>query len=228
MNRNWRTAFYAAAGAALIIALLAAPGVWATPGQSPTNQTVPTKTPVVVPSTPEPQPATPVPPPATPDPGAQPTAAATTAATATAATRVPAATRAPAQRSPLGLTIVADREQVWPGASVTFTLTVTNVGRVPLQQVTVADVLAQGLEPGEVLSGDAAWDGNTLRATAPTLAPGEKLILVYTARVTATAPGQAIVTKATVTAAGGAQAAASLTLGLPPSELPATGACVEP
>ena len=139
------------------------------------------------------------------------------------------ATRTPvAQRSPLGLVIVADRQQVWPGASVTFTLTVTNQGRTPLQQVTVADVLAQGLEPGEVLSGDAKWDGATLRASAPTLAAGAKLVYVYTARVTATAPGQAIVTRATATATGGAQATTSLTLGLPPSELPATGGCLKP
>jgi uncharacterized repeat protein (TIGR01451 family) len=126
------------------------------------------------------------------------------------------------------LTIVADRQQVWPDAMVTFTLTVTNLGRTPLQQVTVADVLAQGLEPGAVISGDATWDGTTLRASAPSLAAGAKLALVYTARVTATAPGQAIITRATATAAGGASAAASLTLGLPPSELPATGGCLKP
>lgn len=225
MNRNWRTALYAAAGAALMIALLAAPGVWATSGQDRVNQTVPTSTPSVVPNTPEP--ATPVPPPAPTDPGAQPTAT-TDPAAQPVATPTGAATRAPAQRSPLGLTIVADRQQVWPGASVTFTLTVTNLGRAPLQQVTVADVLAQGLEPGDIVSGSAKWDGTTLRATAPTLAAGAKLIVVYTARVTATVPGQAIVTRVTATAAGGAQAAATLTLGLPPSELPATGGCLEP
>jgi hypothetical protein len=117
---------------------------------------------------------------------------------------------------------------VWPGASVTFTLTVTNRGATPLRQITVTDLLAEGLAPGEILDGDATWDGNTLRATIPTLAAGGSLALVYTANVTATAPGQAIVTRATATAAGGAQAAASLTLGLPPSELPATGGCIEP
>lgn len=204
-----------------MIALLAAPGVWATPGQDPVNQTVPTKTPIPQPVTPEPQPATPEPPPATADPGA--TATATTNAPASAATRAPATAR-----SPLGLTLVADRQQVWPGASVTFTLTVTNLGRTPLQQVTVADTLAEGLEPGDVVNGKAAWDGNTLRASALALAAGAKLVIVYTARVTATAPGQAIVSRVTANAAGGAQATASLTLGLPPSELPATGGCLEP
>jgi uncharacterized repeat protein (TIGR01451 family) len=223
MNRNWRMAFYVAAGAALLIALLAAPGAWATPGQSPANQTVPTKTPVSQPATPVPPtdapPATQEPPAATVQPGA----------TASPTAPLPAATRTPAsQRAPLRLTIVADRQQAWPGASVTFTVTVTNAGATPLRQVTVADVLAQGLEPGDVISGDATWDGTTLRASAPALAAGAKLVLVYTARVTATAPGQAIVTRATATAAGGAQAAASLTLALPPSELPATGGCAEP
>jgi large repetitive protein len=225
MNRNWRTAFYAAAGAALIIALLAAPGVWATPGQNFVNQTVPTMTPSPIPVTPEPPspeapPATPAPPPATSDPGGQ----ATVAPTATTVGTAPAATSAPAQqRSPLTLTLVADRQQVWSGANVTFTLTVTNAGRTALQQVNVEDLLGQGLEPGVVSSGDARWDGKTLRASAPTLAAGAKLVLVYTARVTATVPGQAIITRASATAAGGARAAASLTLGLPPSELPATG-----
>jgi uncharacterized repeat protein (TIGR01451 family) len=225
MNRNWRTALYAAAGAALIIALLAAPGVWATSGQTTQNQTIPTPTPSPAPVTPEP-PASPEPPPPTTAPVDQPTAqpGATSAPSPTAA-----ATRTPAQpRSPLTLTLVADRQQVWPGASVTFTLTVTNAGRTPLQQVNIEDVLAQGLEPGDVLSGDATWDGTTLRATAASLAPGAQIALVYTARVTATAPGQAIVTRASATATGGARATASLTLGLPPSELPATGGCVEP
>jgi hypothetical protein len=97
-----------------------------------------------------------------------------------------------------------------------------------LAQITVTDLLAEGLAPGEVIAGDATWDGNTLRATIPSLPAGGKSALVYTATVSATAPGQAIVTRATATAAGSAQAAATLTLGLPPSELPATGGCAEP
>jgi uncharacterized repeat protein (TIGR01451 family) len=224
MNRNWRTPICAAAGAALIIALLAAPGVWATPGQNTVNQTIPTRTPTAAPATPEPptpEPPTAQPPPPTPDPGAPATVAPTAPVPAPTRTAVPAA-------SPLALTLVADRQSVWPGATVTFTLTVTNTGPAALRQVTVTDLLAEGLAPGEVISGEATWDGNTLRATIPSLLPGAKLALVYTATVTATAPGQAIVTRANATAAGGAQAAASLTLGLPPSELPATGGCLEP
>ena len=55
---------YGAVGAALFIALIAAPGVWATPGQSNHAQTVPTRTPVPPPiEVTEPPPAdTPVPP----------------------------------------------------------------------------------------------------------------------------------------------------------------------
>ena len=228
MSRKLRNALYAAAAAALLIAFLAAPGVWATPGQNQSQQTVPTRTPTPAPATPtEPPPNTVQPPPGnTPDPGAA-TPVPPTAAPPTSPSASPAAPT-PAERSPLGLTIVADRRQVWPGATVTFTLTLTNEGATPLQQIVVADLLAEGLEPGEIVRGDAAWDGNTLRATAAELPAGGKLELVYTARVTATAPGQAIVTRASATAAGGARAAASLTLGLPPSELPATGGCIEP
>jgi uncharacterized repeat protein (TIGR01451 family) len=126
------------------------------------------------------------------------------------------------------LTLVADRAQVWPGATVAFTLTVTNNGAAPLNQIDVIDALGDGLEADEILSGDAKWEENALRAAAATLPAGAKLTYVYTARVTATTPGQAIVTRATATAAGGARAVASLTLGLPPSELPATGGCLEP
>lgn len=221
MRRNWRTAVYAAAGAALMIALLAAPGVWATPGQNLNNQTIPTRTPTAQPNTP--QPNTPQPQPATPDPGA--TATVAPVETVGAGTPVDSAT---AQPSALGLTLVADRQQVWPGATVTFTLTVTNLSAAPLQQVTVADALTQGLEPGEVVSGNATWDGATLKTTAATLAAGEKLVIVYTAQVAAAAPGQAMTSRVTATAAGGVTATASLTLGFPPSELPVTGGCVEP
>lgn len=204
-----------------MIALLAAPGVWATPGQSSVNQTIPTRTPVPQPDTPQPEPATPEPQPATAVPGAT----ATISPTPVEATGTPTVI---ARQSPLGLTLVADRQQVWPGATVTFTLTVTNLSAAALRQVTVADALAEGLEPGEVLSGDAAWDGSTLRATAPTLAAGEKFVVVYTARVTATGPGQAMTSRVTATTADGATATASLALGFPPSELPVTGGHVEP
>lgn len=222
MKRNWQTALYVATGAALLIVLLAAPGVWATPGQNTVNQTIPTRTPTAAPVTPEP----PTPVPSSPEP---PTASPPTADTGAPAVLTPTATPTKAAAaSPLALALVADRQSVWPGATVTFTLTVTNRGPAELRQIAVADLLAAGLAPGEVVAGDATWDGNTLRATIPSLPAGGKLALVYTATVTATAPGQAITTRATATAAGGAQAAAILTLGLPPSELPVTGGCIEP
>jgi uncharacterized repeat protein (TIGR01451 family) len=121
------------------------------------------------------------------------------------------------------VTLVADRLEVWPGATVTFTLTVTNAGRTALQQLVIEDVLANALEPGEVISGEATWQARTLRATAATLAPGARLVIVYTAVVGSTQPGQAISSRVTATAAGGARGTATLTLGLPPAELPVTG-----
>jgi len=126
------------------------------------------------------------------------------------------------------LTVIADRHDVVPGATVTFTLTVTNAGATALQDIVVEDVLPQGLEPGQVLSGGATWDGRTLRLTAPSLASGARLTVVYTTRVSASDPGAAILTRVTATAAGGVSKTATLALGLPPSELPVTGGSVLP
>jgi len=59
MKQKGYLAIYAAVGTALLIALIAAPGVWATPGQSAHAQTVPTRTPVPPPvQTTDPAPAT--------------------------------------------------------------------------------------------------------------------------------------------------------------------------
>ena len=72
MKRNGYLAVYGAVGAVLLIALIAAPGVWATPGQSDHAQTVPTRTPVPPPIevTDPPRTNTPIPPALnTPQPG---------------------------------------------------------------------------------------------------------------------------------------------------------------
>jgi len=64
MKQKGYLAIYAAVATALLIALIAAPGVWATPGQSAHAQTVPTRTPVPPPvekTDPPPAPATPQP-----------------------------------------------------------------------------------------------------------------------------------------------------------------------
>ncbi len=63
MKQKGHLAVYGAVGAALLIVLIAAPGVWATTGQSNHAQTVPTRTPVPAPIEPTDRPPadTPVP-----------------------------------------------------------------------------------------------------------------------------------------------------------------------
>ena len=93
MKQKGYLAVYAAVGTALLIALIAAPGVWATPGQSAHAQTVPTRTPVPPPiEVTDPPPA-----PVTPQPGATalPTVAATVAPGATVAPRITVTAVAP-------------------------------------------------------------------------------------------------------------------------------------
>lgn len=219
MRHKLRLALYGAIGAALLIAVVAAPGAWATPGQSDLSRTVPTRTP-----TPGLNPPT-VPPPAvttapTAPPAAGPGATATPPAAGSPGIVPPAATASPGA---LGLAKTADRRAAWPGATVTYTLTVTNAGAAALRQVSLADVLPRGLAPGVVVSGGATWSGSTLRLATATLAPGARLVVVYTARVTATEAGSTIVNRASASAAGLAARTASWTLALPPAELPATG-----
>jgi uncharacterized repeat protein (TIGR01451 family) len=238
MNRNWRMFVYGIVGATVLIAALAAPAAWATPGQNWVNQSIPTRTPTSAPLPPtEAPPPTPVPPTAAP-PGGGPTAApveptqppagpgATPQPVATPAAPVGGAPGALSAACPGGsaLTLVADRQAVWPGATVVFTATLTNTGRQQLKAIVLEDRLAAGLEPGAVLAGDGTWQDRTLRVTAPALDPGARLRVVYSARVTATGPDQAIVAQASAATAGCPVRTATAALGMPPSELPATGA----
>src|SRR5512134_2788237 len=100
MKRKGPFVVYGLVGVALMIALIAAPGVWATTGQSDNAQTVPTRTPVPPPvqvTEPPEEENTPVPPTNTPAPPASttvPPALATTQPRATATpTAVPVTTR---------------------------------------------------------------------------------------------------------------------------------------
>jgi hypothetical protein len=97
MKRKGYLVVYGAVGAALLLALIAAPGVWATPGQSGHAQTVPTRTPVPPPIvvTDPPGANTPIPPaPNTPQPG--------TTAVPTVTPRVTGTAVAPPRRANLG------------------------------------------------------------------------------------------------------------------------------
>ncbi|MGE5603840.1 MAG: hypothetical protein ACM30E_12375 [Nitrososphaerales archaeon] len=224
MNRNLRLVAYGVVCAALLLAALAAPAAWATPEQNRVNQTIPTKTP-------EPPPVQPTEPPANEAPAPTAAAPATvepatavpgTVVPSTAETAQPGATAATCP-STASLTLTSDRKAVWPGATVEFTATLSNTGRQPLTQVVLEAQLAAGLEPVAVVSGSGTWQGRTLRVTAPSLAPGSPLAVVYSARVSATNASQAVAARAVASSAGCPRKTASVTLGMPPSQLPATG-----
>ncbi len=218
MGRSKKWIIYGLVAVALVGVALSGPVVWATPGQSPANQTVPPKPPEP-PERPDPDKPDPGQPPA---PGATPAPGVTVAPGATVAPIVPIA---PAQGAQLVLQKRADHRQIWPGETVGFTLTLSNQGATSLQGISLEDTLPPGLEPGVVLEGrDAAWDGRTLRAQVAVLPPGGE----YTIRFSALAgpvpgSGPELTNVAKATAAGGSVAVAQAILIWPPVELPPVG-----
>jgi uncharacterized repeat protein (TIGR01451 family) len=124
------------------------------------------------------------------------------------------------------LTLVSDRTAVAPGVTVVFTATLTNTSRSPLRQIVLDSQLSDGLAPGRVVSGQGAWQGQALRVTAPTLAAGAKLVSVYSATV-ATQAASALTARASATTAGCPAKTATLSLALPPAELPRTGGSLD-
>ena len=208
MRGNARLLGYLCAILALIGLLAVGPQAWATPMQARHGQTVPTPTPrgQRSPTPPPTEPPAATQPPASPEP--TPAASPTTGAT-------------PA----LALVMEVSREQAWPSATLYYTLTLTNRGTAAAQQILLTGNLPQGLEPGPLPAGSpATWEGRTLRAQQAVLAPGARWVVAFTATVRPDAlPGQVLLNRATATAAGGYQASASVTVALPPAELPPTG-----
>jgi uncharacterized repeat protein (TIGR01451 family) len=216
MKSRARLVGYLLVALILLGLLIASPRARAVPGQTRAGQggTVPTLTPAGRRPT-EPKPAD------TPPPTSESTP------TVPAPSQTPAAAL-PATPAPAATLILAKevaREQVWPGATVQYTLTVSNPGGGSARQVVVSDTLPEGLEPGEVLSGtDAAWNGRTLRAEVPVLPPGGRLVMAFTAVVGAdVAPGAVLTNEASASAAGNLRAVATIDVVLPPVELPPTG-----
>jgi len=136
-------------------------------------------------------------------------------------------TVAPAAQAGAALVLAkeAGLQHAWLGATIPFTLTLSNLGTASARQVVVIDALPAELDPGPLGAGTGAtWDGRTLRLGVPVLAPGGRAVIAFTARVNSQArPGGVITNVANATAAGGLTALASVIVAMPPAELPPTG-----
>jgi uncharacterized repeat protein (TIGR01451 family) len=221
MHPNTRLAAYLLVLGALAGLLIAGPRAWATPEQRHAAQTVPTVTPrssprpTVRPTDQEPPTGT-VAPPGTEAPGGTPVPAGTVSLTVAPAAQAGAA---------LVLTKEAGLQHAWLGATIPFTLTLSNLGTASARQVVVIDVLPAELDPGPLEAGTGAtWDARTLRLGVPVLAPGGRAVIAFTARVNGQARTGGVITNvANATAAGGLTALASMSVAMPPAELPPTG-----
>lgn len=222
MNRRARLLVYLLVLSALVILPLAIPSVWATPEQSQPAQTVPTRTPKEpAPPTSEPSDES-----ETDDQAIEPP---TATATVLPDTPVPTLTvtvpASPAPAAKLVLKMEVAPAAAWPGATLHYTLTLSNRGTASAQQIVVQDTLPPDLVPGAIAPGpDARWEGQTLLAQAPNLPPRSQLVIAYTAEVRVnTRPGGIISNQASAAAATNLRAVARTSVTLPPAELPPTG-----
>jgi uncharacterized repeat protein (TIGR01451 family) len=220
MRRNYRLAGYILAAALLVGLMATGPQAWATPAQTSSQQTVPTRTPK------PPAPKEDQDPP-TATPAITPTTVATASPTVRATgTPIPRATPTPtATGVPLSLTVRANPSRVWAGRPVEYTLTLVNRSANPVRNVSMLDALPAALEPGGIISGAGAnWQDRTLRVQKDELKPGEQLEVIFQAIVAANLPpGTTITNQVDASAAGGLQAKANTTVVLPPAELPRVG-----
>jgi uncharacterized repeat protein (TIGR01451 family) len=238
MRRNYRLAGYLLAAALLVGLMANGPQAWATPSQTSSQQTVPTRTPKPQPTDrpPEatsPPPTVPPPPTATARPTAtpQPTAPAVTGTPPLRATATPVgATLTPtmtptASAAALSLTVQANPNRVWAGLPVEYTLTLVNRSANSVRNVSLLDLLPTALEPGGIISGaEANWQDRTLRVQKDELKPGERLEVIFQAIVAENlSPGSTIANQVDASAAGGLEAKASAAVLLPPAELPRVG-----
>jgi uncharacterized repeat protein (TIGR01451 family) len=214
MTTNPRRWLYGFIGLALGATFLFGTQAWASPLTQPSAQTLPGVTPTrpfvvteepIQPTDAPTQPA----PEATPQPGQ---------------TALPPATGTPSTPSSLVLSKKADPSQAWPGAKVTFTITLVNTGKESLRNVQIEDTLPPQLIPGEVLTPLGAWAGRTLRATIAVLPPGGRVSVVFTATVAEDAAVAAIINRVFASSAEGYRLSASSVVALPPTLLPVTGA----
>ncbi len=235
MNRNRRFGVYLLVMLALFAAGLVGPRAWATSNPARPGQgiSVPTVTPVREWS---PQPPTSVPP--TDRPTDRPSSGNTMTPLPSGATPTPPARQLTSTPLPAGaatpgvngsaaalsLVKTVDRLEIWPGATVWFTLTARNPGAASARQIVLEDVLPAELEPGTVQGTSAAWDGRTLRGRLAVLPPGGQWVVAFSAIVRQdVSAGNLVVNSAQIRAAGGLSAHADAYQALPPAELPQVG-----
>jgi uncharacterized repeat protein (TIGR01451 family) len=235
MNPGTRLLGYLLVLAALAALLIAIPSAWATPEQSVAVQmTIPTRTPK--PSSPTPAQPTDLPtsqptdrPTSQPTDRPPPNQQATALPTVSAGTPVLIVSATPPPTPPGAAKLVLKKEVApivaWPGATLHYTLTLSNQGTASARQVSILDPLPEGVVPGTA-SGDvdAQWEGQVLKAQIPILPPASQVVIAFTANVRVnTPPGGVISNQASATASGGPAATAGASVGLPPAELPPTG-----
>jgi hypothetical protein len=241
MKRNYRLAGYLLAAMLLIGSMANGPQAWATPRQTSSQQTVPTRTPKPGPTDP-PTVATSPPPNVPSQPTVPPLPTEPPQPTARWQPTLPAATQTPTMAPPVGatpapfltpgagdaalsLTIQANPSQVWAGLPVEYTLILVNQSANSVRDVNLLDVLPIALEPGGIISGDGAnWRDRTLRIEKEELKPGEQLDIIFQVIVAENLPLGTIVTnQVEASASGGLQVQATADIVLPPAELPRVG-----
>jgi uncharacterized repeat protein (TIGR01451 family) len=222
MDHRKRVLAYLLILVALAVLPVAIPSAWARPAQMTAAQTVPTRT-----SAPPPAPTSP---PSSDSGGSGGSGESPTAVpTVLPDTPVPPATETTTAQ-PIAAAKLSLKKQVapnvaWPGATLHYTLTLSNPGTAAAGQIVILDPLPAELAPGTLPEGaDARWEDQVLRVQAATLAPNARLVIAFTAEVRADAPPGSIITnQASATASGNLRASASAPIALPPAELPPTG-----
>jgi len=121
---------------------------------------------------------------------------------------------------------MANVQLLRPGDSATFTLTVTNEGTAPANDVIVNDpisTLLQIISTSES-QGTVSVNGNTVVFNVGTVDPGQTVILTIVVRAyPADTPPADIVNIATLSYSGGTPRTASATIRLTTGGLPSTG-----
>lgn len=139
----------------------------------------------------------------------------------------------PAWPEKLGLALTASPAtgSVVRGATVTYTLTATNTGRVPLQAsvatVDLSGVLSQASIDSASLPAGVTIDGPTLTWAIPATATTSTASVSFAAKVNTTAPGGALTATAKVATLGGTCTGCVSTLSVPDYQRP-TATLVSP